>query len=151
MPRPVKVVEQPAFLIHFGHMETWTDYGNGFGDDRDVEVVKPNLAGKRPCRWIREGDCVCIDLHHVTCELCLKSKAARAEQAKWTKPEDKPRRMTAEGRLFWKSLDESVKRYRRETTPEQRFRNYYAMERGRRIRPVARIEGRGSSVKVVLG
>lgn len=150
MGRPTKTVVQPAFLVHLGHIETWTDYGNGFGDDREVPEVKPDLMGKRPCRWIRENDCVCVDLEHVTCELCLKSAAAQKERARRTKNQIKPNRATAEGRLFWKQLNESVNRYRKETTPQQRFEAYFYSERRRRIVLVAKVEDPGTNhVKVI--
>ena len=142
MGRPTKTVQVAECLIHYGHMDTWTDYGNGFGDDRDVSQVVANKMGKRPCRWLREGDWVCADLDKVDCELCLKSKAASTERKRIAKNQLRPAKskMTAEQRIFWKRLDESVKNYRATTTPQERFQTYVYMERGRRIRQVCRIE-----------
>lgn len=140
MGRPTIQVEQPQPLVHLGHIETWTNYCGGQGPDYDVQDVVENKMGKRPCRWLREGDWVCVDLERVSCELCLKSKQAQAEKARRQKNVIRPNLKTAEGRLFWKHLREDVEEYERTTTPAQRFRGYVSMERGRRIKYVARIE-----------
>ena len=151
-PSVTVTIEKPAFLVHLGELDSWTDCGNGFGDDREVSRVVASKMGKRPCRWLEEGDAVCIDLYRVTCPLCLKSNKVARECARLASNQVKPNRMTAEGRLFWKQLDERVKTRLAVTTPEERFRNYCALEHGRRVAFVARIEGRGTSkVKVVLG
>lgn len=129
-------------LVHFGIRDSYTVYCGGQGDDYDVYRVKERLMGKRPCRWLREGDWVCVDLHQVTCELCLKSRAAKAERSRMKNSGIRPNMKDAESRLFWKRLREDVDRYERETTPSQRFTNYVYMNRPERIAYVAKIEGK---------
>lgn len=133
--RPIVLVEQPQCLVHYGYINSWQDY-DGYGSIWR-QYLEPHKMGKRYCRWIEAGDWVCADIHMVTCPLCLKSKAANKERQR---PKLKRNMETAESRLFWASVEKSVKEYDAKYTPEQRFRNYVMMHQGDRIKQVAKHE-----------
>lgn len=122
MGRPTRMVEVPVQLVHFGYIASWQDH-DGYGSiwRSSLEAHK---MGKRHCRWIEPNDFVCADLYLVTCPLCLKSKAALKERER---PKIKRNLSTAEGRLFWKRLDESVKEHEKTVSPQQRFAGYCSM------------------------